>query len=96
MFQSMFHFNETRTEFDSCYSYGLLASNFECTKHALVAFAAYTHFQGSREADAENVCIRHTTIALRELQQEINNFGPHNADAIVTASIALGGTADNW
>jgi hypothetical protein len=40
--------------------------------------------------------MKHTCYALRELQKEINAFNSVNADAIITASIALAGTADNW
>jgi hypothetical protein len=77
-------------------SHNLLAAYYKCTKYALVAFSAYTHFHGSKDVLAENVWIQHSIIALRELQKEIDNFGPHNADAIVTASVALAGTAQNW
>ncbi|KAH8594301.1 hypothetical protein B0O99DRAFT_687940 [Bisporella sp. PMI_857] len=76
--------------------YNLQSAYHDCSKYALVAFAAYTHYQASRSPLAEDVCIRHTTVALQELQKEIRNFGPSNADAIVTASVALAGVAENW
>jgi hypothetical protein len=42
------------------------------------------------------VCISHANIALRELQKEIDHFGPANADAVVAASVALTGATQDW
>ena len=76
--------------------YNYLAAQHDCVKYALVSFAAYIHFQATKSPVSEDVCIRHATAALRELQREINHFGASNADAIVTASVALAGTAKDW
>ena len=65
-------------------------------KYALVSFAAYTHFQATKSAVSEEVCISHANVALRELQKEINDFGPSNADAVIVASVALTGATQDW
>jgi len=40
--------------------------------------------------------MRHRGLALGALQAAIDNFGPSNGDAIVTASVYLSATADSW
>jgi hypothetical protein len=65
-------------------------------QHAVVGFAAYNHYQVSRNQFAHDLCITHTTIALKKLQEEIDGFGPDNVDAIITASLFLAGTAQDW
>ncbi|PVH82400.1 hypothetical protein DL98DRAFT_619658 [Cadophora sp. DSE1049] len=76
--------------------YNLLAAEFACVKHAVVGLGAFTHFRVTRSPVAEDVCIRHRGLALSALQSEIDNFGPSNGDAIVTASVFLSATADSW
>ncbi|KAH7412880.1 hypothetical protein BKA64DRAFT_718861 [Cadophora sp. MPI-SDFR-AT-0126] len=76
--------------------YNLLAAEFACVKHAVVGLGAFTHFRMTRSPVAEDVCIRHRGLALSALQSEIDNFGPSNGDAIVTASVFLSATADSW
>lgn len=73
-----------------------MAGYYDCVKYALVAFGAYTHWQGSRSPVAEDVCLKHYTVALRELQKEIEHFNSSNADAIICSSIFLAGTAQDW
>lgn len=65
-------------------------------QHAVVGFAAYNHYQVSRNQFAHDLCITQTTIALKKLQEEIDRFGPDNADAVITASLFLAGTAQDW
>ncbi|KAK0121863.1 hypothetical protein ONS95_010142 [Cadophora gregata] len=76
--------------------YNLLAAGFACVKHAVVGLCAFTHFRVTRSPIAEDVCIRHRGLALSALQSEIDNFGPSNGNAIVTASVFLSATADSW
>jgi hypothetical protein len=61
-----------------------------------VGFAAYNHYQVTRNEFAQNLCITQTTIALKKLQEEIDRFSPANLDAIITASLFLAGTAQDW
>ncbi|CZR69269.1 uncharacterized protein PAC_19169 [Phialocephala subalpina] len=76
--------------------YNLLAAEHECVKHAIVSFAAYMHFQATKSQISQEVCIQHIGSALRQLQKDILTFGPNNSDAVVTASIFLAGTAQDW
>jgi hypothetical protein len=76
--------------------YNQIAAQYDCAKYALVSFAAYTHYQATRSPISEEVCISHANIALRELQKEIDRFGPSNADAVITASVALTGATQDW
>lgn len=76
--------------------YNLLAAEFACVKHAVVGLGAFTHFRLTRSPIAEDVCMRHRGLALGALQAAIDNFGPSNGDAIVTASVYLSATADSW
>ncbi|KAG0649481.1 hypothetical protein D0Z07_4504 [Hyphodiscus hymeniophilus] len=73
-----------------------IAANYDCVKYALVSFSAYTHFQATKSPISEEVCISHANIALRELQKEIDHFGPSNADAVIIASVALTGATQDW
>jgi len=76
--------------------YNQLAGRHNCVKYAHVSFAAYTHYQETRNPSSRDVCIRYTGDALGELQKEIENFSGDNVNAIVMASIGLAGTADDW
>lgn len=78
------------------YRYSQLAAQHECVKFAHVSFAAYAHHQETKSPVSKEICIRYTCNALRELQKEIESFSEDNADAIVTASVGLAGTADDW
>ncbi len=78
------------------YRYSQLAAQHVCVKFAHVSFAAYTHHQETKSPVSKEICIRFTCEALRELQKEIESFSEQNADAIVTASVGLAGTADDW
>lgn len=78
------------------YRYSQLAAQHECVKFAHISFAAYAHYQETKNPLSKEICIRYTCDALRELQKEIESFSGENADAIVTASVALAGAADDW
>lgn len=65
-------------------------------QHAVVGFAAYNHYQSTRNEYVHDLCITQTTLALRKLQDEIDRFNPDNVDAIVTASLFLAGTGQDW
>lgn len=65
-------------------------------QHAVVGFAAYNHYQVTRNEYAQDLCITQTTMALKKLQEEIDLFSPDNVDAIITASLFLAGTAQDW
>lgn len=78
------------------YRYAQLAAQHECVKFAHISFAAYTHYQETKSPVSKEICIRYTCDALSELQKEIESFSGDNADAIVTASVGLAGTADDW
>ena len=65
-------------------------------QHAVVGFAAYNHYQVTRNEYAHDLCITQTTVALKKLQEEINRLSPDNVDAIITASLFLAGTAHDW
>ncbi|KAF8849787.1 hypothetical protein BDZ45DRAFT_697273 [Acephala macrosclerotiorum] len=76
--------------------YNHLAAEHECMKHAIVSFAAHMHFQATKSQISQEVCIQHIGLALKQLQKDILAFGPDNSDAVVTASIFLAGTAQDW
>jgi hypothetical protein len=76
--------------------YNQIAAHFDCVKYALVSFAAYIHFHSTKSPFSEEVCVSHASIALKELQKEIDRFGPSNADAIIVSSVALTGATNNW
>jgi len=65
-------------------------------QHAVVGFAAYNHYQVTKNEFAQELCIKQTTIALKKLQEEIDHFNPTNVDAIITCSLFLAGTAQDW
>lgn len=62
----------------------------------MVSLAAFTDFQAKRNPKSHNIVMQYTCIALRELQVDIDNFSPKNADAVLNASIALGSAALDW
>jgi hypothetical protein len=72
-----------------------MAGYYDCVKYALCSFGAYTHWQGSRSPIAEDVCLKHYTVAFTRAT-EIENFSALNADAIICSSIFLAGTAQDW
>ncbi|KAE8454180.1 hypothetical protein EG329_005105 [Mollisiaceae sp. DMI_Dod_QoI] len=72
------------------------ATEFECVKHSIISFAAYMHFQATKSLISQEVCVQHIGVALKQLQKDIVMFGPQNSDAVVTASIFLAGTAQDW
>lgn len=76
--------------------YNQIAAHYDCVKYALVSFSAYAHFQATKSPISEEVCISHANIALRELQKEIDHFGPSNADAVIASSVALTGATQDW
>jgi hypothetical protein len=80
----------------SSYRYNYLAAGYKCVQHAVVGFAAYNHYQVTKNEFAQDLCITQINIAVRKLQEEIDRFGPANVDAIITCSLFLAGTAQNW
>jgi hypothetical protein len=88
--------NRTLSILLRCIRYNYLAAGYKCVQHAVVGFAAYNHYQVTRNEFAQSLCITHTTIALKKLQEEIDRFGPANVDAIITAPLFLAGTAQDW
>lgn len=54
------------------------------------------HFQATKSLISQEVCVQHIGVALKQLQKDIVVFGPQNSDAVVTASIFLAGTAQDW
>ncbi|KAE9364810.1 hypothetical protein N431DRAFT_111360 [Stipitochalara longipes BDJ] len=77
-------------------AYNYLAAGYKCVQHAVVGFAAYNHYQVTKNDFAQELCIKQTTIALKKLQEEIDHFSPNNVDAIITCSLFLAGTAQDW
>lgn len=53
------------------------------------------HYQATKSRPSEEACIHHIAASLKQFQREIETFGAHNADAVVTASIFLAGTAQH-
>ncbi|KAG9231477.1 hypothetical protein BJ875DRAFT_469445 [Amylocarpus encephaloides] len=68
----------------------------ECIKYALVSFDAYIHDQATRTPMSGELYLSQACIAINKLQNEINRFSEENSDAIVTASIILAETAQDW
>ena len=52
--------------------------------------------QATNSASSKDMFLSHACAALEKLQFEISIFSEENADAIVTASIVLAGTAQDW
>jgi hypothetical protein len=88
--------NCTLSNLMRCARYNYLAAGYKCVQHAVVGFAAYNHYQVTRNEFAQSLCITHTTIVSKKLQEEIDYFRPSNVDAIITASPFLAGTAQDW
>jgi hypothetical protein len=67
-----------------------------CVQYALVSFGAYIFDQANKSVTSKELFLSHACAALEKLQYEISIFSEENADAIVTASIILAGTAQDW
>lgn len=82
-------------ELSDNFRYNQLAET-ECVQYALMSFHAYIQFQITESAASKETYLSTSCIALTKLQDEINNFSPVNADAIVMASIIMAAQAQDW
>lgn len=54
------------------------------------------HDRATRSRSSKELFLSHACAALENLQYEISVFSEENADVVVTASIILAGTAQDW
>ncbi|MCJ1311358.1 hypothetical protein MMC25_005029 [Agyrium rufum] len=73
-----------------------LAAKHDCVKHSMIALAAFVHARVTSSDLSNNVLHRHSMYATSILRGEVERFTPHNAEAIMTASMTLASQAQDW